>query len=52
MDYNSEEIEAALMQLYELGFIEVDYDENLEARFKVTDEKKFDEYLKGYRDDV
>ena len=40
------------MRLYELGLIGVDYDENLEARFKVLDEKKFEEYLRGYRDDV
>ena len=52
MEYSSEDIEEALMHLYELGLIEVDYDENLQARFTVTDEKKFDEYLRGNRDDV
>lgn len=52
MEPNSEDIEAALMSLYELGLIEVDYDENLEARFRIKDEKKFDEYLRGFRDDV
>lgn len=32
-----EELEQALMRLYELGLVSVEYDENLEARFRVTD---------------
>lgn len=33
-----DELEQALMRLYELGLVSVDYDENLEARFKLTPE--------------
>jgi hypothetical protein len=32
-----EELEQALMRLYELGLVSIEYDESLEARFKVTD---------------
>jgi hypothetical protein len=32
-----DELEQALMRLYELGLVSIEYDENLEARFKVTD---------------
>jgi hypothetical protein len=32
-----DELEQALMRLYELGLVSVEYDENLEARFRVTD---------------
>jgi hypothetical protein len=32
-----DELDQALMRLYELGLVSVDYDENLEARFRVTD---------------
>jgi hypothetical protein len=33
------------MQLYELGLVSVEYDENLEARFKVTDEEKLKDLI-------
>jgi hypothetical protein len=33
-----DELEQALMHLFELGLVSVEYDENLEARFKLTDE--------------
>jgi DNA-binding transcriptional ArsR family regulator len=32
-----DELEQALMRLYELGLVSIEYDDNLEARFKVTD---------------
>lgn len=32
-----DELDEALMRLYELGLVSVEYDENLEARFRVTD---------------
>jgi hypothetical protein len=35
-----EELEQALMRLYELGLVSVEYDENLEARFRITDTEK------------
>ena len=34
----NEEIEAALLHLYEIGAVKVSYDENLEARFEITEE--------------
>jgi hypothetical protein len=34
----SEEVEAELMHLYKIGAIKVTYDENLEARFEITEE--------------
>ena len=40
------------MRLFKLGLVKVDYDENLEARFQITDNKKFERYLKEQRDDV
>ena len=46
MGYSSEEIEEALMNLYELGIISVDYNENLEARFSIKDEAKFEEAVR------
>jgi hypothetical protein len=33
-----EELEQALMYLFKLGLVSVEYDETLEARFKLTDE--------------
>jgi len=40
-----DELEQALMQLFELGLVSVDYDETLEARFKITDEDKLQELI-------
>jgi hypothetical protein len=34
---DEEDLEQALMHLYELGLVSVEYDENLEARFRVSD---------------
>jgi hypothetical protein len=52
MDFSSEEIEEALMHLFKMGLVKVDYDENLEARFQITDNQKFEQYLKEQRGDV
>lgn len=46
MGYSSEEIEEALMNLYELGIVSVEYDENLEARFSIKDEAKFEDAVR------
>ena len=35
-----EELEQALIRLYELGLVSVEYDENLEARFRITDAER------------
>ena len=51
----NEELEQALMHLFELGLVSVDYDENLEARFAVTDEARLRlliEEMGGNTDDV
>jgi len=47
------ELEQALMHLYELGLVSVEYDEDLTARFRITVEGilKFEE-LRGDTDDV
>ena len=50
MGYSSEEIEEALMNLYELGIVSVEYDENLEARFFVRDEAKFEDAIRRARE--
>jgi hypothetical protein len=50
MGYSSEEIEEALMNLYDLGIISVEYDENLEARFSVKDDAKFEEAVRRARE--
>jgi hypothetical protein len=50
MGYSSEEIEEALMNLFNLGIVSVDYDENLEARFSVKDDAKFENAIKKVRD--
>lgn len=52
---NEEELEQALMHLYELGLVSVDYDENLVARFALTDEAKLKLLIQdmgGNTDDV
>ena len=48
-----EELEQALMRLYELGLVSVEYDDDLTARFRITIEgiSKFEE-LRGDIDDV
>lgn len=46
MGYSSEEIEEALMNLYSLGIVSVEYDENLEARFSIKDEAKFEDAVR------
>lgn len=46
MGYTSEEIEEALMNLYDLGIISVEYDENLEVRFSIKNEAKFEEAIR------
>jgi hypothetical protein len=48
-----EELEQALMHMYELGLVSVEYDEDLTARFRITDEGllRFKE-LRGNTDDV
>ena len=51
MGYSSEEIEEALMDLYEKGIIAVEYGENLEARFWIADNAKFEGLIRG-DDDV
>lgn len=37
MGISEEELEEALMHLYKLGLVEVEYDENLEAKFVITE---------------
>lgn len=37
---NEEELNATLQHLYQLGLVKVEYDENLEARFTITEEGK------------
>ena len=37
---DEEELEQALIRLYELGLVSVEYDENLEARFRITDAER------------
>ena len=49
-----DELEQALMRLYELGLVSVEYDENLEARFRVSDVEKLQKFIdvleEGQRD--
>ena len=33
-----QELDKELMHLYQLGFVEIEYDQNLNARFKITDD--------------
>ena len=40
-----DELEQALMHLYELGLVSVEYDENLEARFRVKGPDKFNRFI-------
>ena len=46
--YTQNEIEQALLKLYSLGLIEMEYDENLEPRFSIKDQNKFDEFIQTY----
>jgi len=41
-----DELDKALMRLYELGLVSVEYDETLEARFRVTDVGKLQMLIK------
>ena len=50
MEYSREEIEEALLELFDLGIIKVEYDENLEARFAIADGAKFEGLIKGQED--
>lgn len=36
----NDELTEALMHLFEIGAVTIDYDENLEARFTITEEGK------------
>jgi len=49
-----DELEQALMRLYELGLVSIEYDENLEARFRVTDVERLQKLIEvleeGQRD--
>jgi hypothetical protein len=49
-----DELEQALMRLYELGLVSIEYDENLEARFRVTDPERLQNLIEvleeGQRD--
>ena len=50
-----DELEQALMHLYELGLLSVDYDETLTVRFALTDEARLKlliQDLEGNTDDV
>jgi hypothetical protein len=51
---DEEDLEQALMHLYELGLVSVEYDENLEARFRVSDpdrlQRLIDTLEEGQRD--
>lgn len=52
---DEEELEQVLMHLYELGLVSVEYDENLTARFRITDEGQLELFLRtleGNIDDV
>jgi hypothetical protein len=40
-----QDLEQALMHLYELGLVSVEYDENLEARFRVADPDKLGTFI-------
>lgn len=37
MGISEGELEEALMHLYQLGLVDIDYDENLEARFSLSE---------------
>ena len=43
---NEEELEQALMHLFDLGLVSVEYTEGLEARFGVTDIEKLQDFIK------
>lgn len=49
-DMLMEDINESLLDLYEEGYIEMEYDENLEAKFRVTEKGK--EYLKENKDEL
>lgn len=38
MGISDEELEEALMHLYKMGLVAIEYDENLQARFMAIDE--------------
>lgn len=48
--YTQNEIEQALLKLYSLGLIEMEYDENLEARFRIKDQNKFDSFMQTLKE--
>ena len=55
MPYSEEEVEQALLRLYELGLINMEYNENLEATFSIVDKErmqKFIDTMKEFRRDV
>lgn len=45
-----DEIEQALMKLYSLGLVEMEYDENLEATFRITDQGKFEVFMQALKE--
>jgi hypothetical protein len=49
-----EEVDETILSLYEKGFINVEYDENLNARFSLTEkgEKVSDQLIMGHIDDI
>ena len=40
-----DELEQALMRLYELGLVSLEYDENLEARFSISDPERLQRFI-------
>jgi len=49
-----EEVDETILSLYEKGFLDVEYDENLVARFSLTEkgEKVTDQLIMGHIDDI
>ena len=49
-----QEVDETILSLYEKGFINVEYDENLNARFSLTEkgEKVTDQLIMGHIDDI
>jgi len=49
-----EEVDETILSLYEKGLVDVEYDENLVARFSLTEkgEKVTDQLIMGHIDDI
>jgi predicted transcriptional regulator len=49
-----EEVDQTILSLYEKGLVDIEYDENLTARFSLTEkgEKVTDQLIMGHIDDI